>query len=95
MAHRSLARIVGHMEFAYEMWEKFVISTDAMTKLLRTLLGECSCVAGQASSVENADLLRRVCDVMYKLHDTWRAHVDEEHLIELVASCVYHLIEQA
>ena len=94
MPRRSLTRIVEHMEFGYEMWEAFVISTDAMVSLLRSLLNECGCVGGEASMEDNTDMLRRVCDVMCKLNDTWSAHVDEEHLINLVTSCVVHLLEE-
>ena len=82
------------MEFGYEMWEAFVITTDAMVRLLCSLLNECVGVVGEASTDENTDMLRRVYDVMYNLNDTWSAHVDEEHLINLVTSCVVHLLEE-
>ena len=81
MSQRSLEHIVGHIEFVYGMWERFEITTGATIDLLRSLLRECRSVREQSSPIETDSdvvLKRRVHDLVCKLRDNWRAHVEEE-----------------
>ena len=81
MSQRSLAQIVGHIEFTYGMWERFEITTGATIDLLKSLVRECRSVVEQASPIETESdvaLKRRVYDLVCALRDTWRAHVEEE-----------------
>ena len=82
MSQRSLAQIVGHIEFTYGMWEKFEITTGATIDLLKSLVRECRSVVEQSSSPFETEsdvaLKRRVYDLVCALRDNWRAHVEEE-----------------
>ena len=81
MSQRSLEHIVGNIEFAYGMWERFEITTGAVIDLLKSLVRECRSVAEQASTIETESdiaLKRRVYDLVCALRDTWRAHVEME-----------------
>ena len=81
MSQRSLAQIVNRIEFVYGMREKSEVTAGAVTDLLKLLVSECRSVSEQASSTGNDNddvLMRRVYDVVCKLRDSWRAHVEEE-----------------
>ena len=81
MTQRSLEHIVGNIEFAYGMWDRFEITTGAVIELLKSLVRECRSVAEQASTIETESdiaLKRRVYDLVWALRDTWRAHVEME-----------------
>ena len=81
MSQRSLEHIVGNIEFAYGMWDRFEITTGAVIDLLKSLVRECRSVVEQASPIETESdiaLKRRVYDLVCTLRDTWRAHVEME-----------------
>ena len=81
MSQRSLARVVGHIEFVYAMWERYEISTGATIDLLKSLTSECRGIAERTSDVEREQdnsLKRSVYELVCKLRDTWRAHVEVE-----------------
>jgi hypothetical protein len=81
MTQRTLEHIVGNIEFAYGMWDRFEITTGAVIELLKSLVCECRSVAEQASPIETESdivLKRRVYDLVCALRDTWRAHVEME-----------------
>lgn len=85
MSQRSLAQIVDHIEFTYKMWERFEISTGLVIDLLKAQVSECSSVTHQSSFIENSNdaaLVQRVYDLVCKLRDTWRTHMDDEEEYE-------------
>ena len=81
MPQRPLARVVGHIRFVYAMWEAFGISTGAAIDLLKSLTSECRDVPEPTTDVEREQdnsLKRSVYELVCKLRDTWRAHVEVE-----------------
>jgi len=81
MSQRSLEHIVGNIQFVYGMWQRFEITTGATIDLLKSLVRECRSVTEQSSPIETGSdvaLKRRVYDLVCKLRDNWRAHVEEE-----------------
>ena len=82
MSQRSLEHIVGNIEFAYGMWDRFEITTGAVIDLLKSLVRECRSVVEQSSSPFETEsdvaMKRRVYDLVCALRDNWRAHVEVE-----------------
>jgi hypothetical protein len=87
MTQRSLAWIADHIEFVYGMWERFEITTGTVTDLLKSLVSECCSVKQQSSYIEaqrrlvdgvDGALMACVYDLVCRLRDTWRTHIQEE-----------------
>ena len=81
MSQRPLARVVGNIEFVYAMWERYEISTGAAIDVLKSLTSKCRDVPEPTSDVEREQdntLKRSVYELVCKLRDTWRAHVEVE-----------------
>ena len=79
MTLRSPAEIACQIEDTYVLWEWFAFETGAMINLFQVLVAECRLALELTPDDDvNRAVLHRIYQVVSKLQDNWRAHVDQE-----------------